>query len=1039
MRKHFLILMLMALLPLTGWAEAITPVMFTVSDVQYGTAPTVTSTTLEQGSTKDYVVDANYYANANGGAIPASSYSKSGHLKVGTYYVKIEGVNNYSGILYRPFVVSAKEITATFTVAAITFGDEIPAADDLYAHTLAGLEDNGLTGEDKVTDDDPVASIKYGTTGTETTVLRDENGDVIGYPFTATSNDPNYTVKCEGTFKINPKSLPSYSTTAYKYNKATSYTYSGLVQAPTFTVKDGTTDISDQVEVEWYTELTKSGDPLAIDGVKTSTKVNDGTIDYGTYYAVLKGKGNYTGTVNSPISGTAPADVWDWQFTIAKKRLYVYVDDANLTKTYDAENIDLSKLKVLYSGIVTRDGALSANNFNNTVSVAMNGASETTGVVKTNGSDVASYAVIPSATGASTITNNYDPQYQEAIYTITKRNVTVTALKQTKQYTGSALSVSATETLYDETPEADNSAATVRVERAVAATGGGYTTNTGWIEGHPAWNNGGDNDFDDFFTITKNSSVTLKDVKVYPGAVEIKKRQTNTGTTAAPVWVDNTGNYNIICVAGDFEVTGMPLVIAAKSFEKEYGYVVDDDDLNVITFPNNAGIKAGVTPEFEIYKDGVKVEDLSNPLPVGVYQIQIKHNSELAPGNYTIDDITGYEAGDLNITKKAVNVEINTVALNQGATKTTLNTYGSYKDYTSQLIGDEEIAFELKFVAGVTGANYVNDTDTPNNKITLTGTNGLTNTVAADTYVAAIDGELLTGDKKKDNDNYLITFTKGTLKILGATDLFMDENDPDMADRIKNAALACADEPTLQYNVSFSSRELKREVWAPMVLPFETSVKEISDILNYAVVDILDESTTSNDMHLKLHMGKIEANQPFIVKYYMEDVEDDPSTPAVDESEDNSTYDFATAAAGFGGKSIVYDVNADYVNEDGNVFVENANSGHQFIGVYNPVQVYGAEYKWISKKGELVDGSKYTEDKKAPMRRLIAYFKLNNPASARILIDEPDGTTTVINAVTAETMNVQAEGWYTLNGVKLQGVPTQKGIYINNGKKVVIK
>ncbi|MBP3726840.1 MAG: leucine-rich repeat protein [Bacteroidaceae bacterium] len=29
--------------------------------------------------------------------------------------------------------------------------------------------------------------------------------------------------------------------------------------------------------------------------------------------------------------------------------------------------------------------------------------------------------------------------------------------------------------------------------------------------------------------------------------------------------------------------------------------------------------------------------------------------------------------------------------------------------------------------------------------------------------------------------------------------------------------------------------------------------------------------------------------------------------------------------------------------------------------------------------------------------------------------------------------------WYTLNGVKLNGTPTQKGVYINNGKKVVIK
>ena len=29
--------------------------------------------------------------------------------------------------------------------------------------------------------------------------------------------------------------------------------------------------------------------------------------------------------------------------------------------------------------------------------------------------------------------------------------------------------------------------------------------------------------------------------------------------------------------------------------------------------------------------------------------------------------------------------------------------------------------------------------------------------------------------------------------------------------------------------------------------------------------------------------------------------------------------------------------------------------------------------------------------------------------------------------------------WYTLDGKRLNGVPTTKGLYINNGKKVVIK
>lgn len=29
--------------------------------------------------------------------------------------------------------------------------------------------------------------------------------------------------------------------------------------------------------------------------------------------------------------------------------------------------------------------------------------------------------------------------------------------------------------------------------------------------------------------------------------------------------------------------------------------------------------------------------------------------------------------------------------------------------------------------------------------------------------------------------------------------------------------------------------------------------------------------------------------------------------------------------------------------------------------------------------------------------------------------------------------------WYSLDGVKLAGKPTQKGIYINNGHKIIIK
>jgi hypothetical protein len=37
------------------------------------------------------------------------------------------------------------------------------------------------------------------------------------------------------------------------------------------------------------------------------------------------------------------------------------------------------------------------------------------------------------------------------------------------------------------------------------------------------------------------------------------------------------------------------------------------------------------------------------------------------------------------------------------------------------------------------------------------------------------------------------------------------------------------------------------------------------------------------------------------------------------------------------------------------------------------------------------------------------------------------------------SMNVQTDAWFTLDGRMLQGVPTKKGVYIKNGKKMIIK
>ena len=56
-----------------------------------------------------------------------------------------------------------------------------------------------------------------------------------------------------------------------------------------------------------------------------------------------------------------------------------------------------------------------------------------------------------------------------------------------------------------------------------------------------------------------------------------------------------------------------------------------------------------------------------------------------------------------------------------------------------------------------------------------------------------------------------------------------------------------------------------------------------------------------------------------------------------------------------------------------------------------------------------------------------------------LVLNFGEDTTTGIISTTGDTDLTDKEGWYTLSGMKLEGKPTTKGLYINNGKKVIIK
>ena len=93
-----------------------------------------------------------------------------------------------------------------------------------------------------------------------------------------------------------------------------------------------------------------------------------------------------------------------------------------------------------------------------------------------------------------------------------------------------------------------------------------------------------------------------------------------------------------------------------------------------------------------------------------------------------------------------------------------------------------------------------------------------------------------------------------------------------------------------------------------------------------------------------------------------------------------------------------------------------------------------------------------------PMRCYLSYVGTSAPAPARGLTrsaaatdDLPQsitvrlvsrsGETTAIGEIDTKTgkMTFDSEAWYTLDGVRLSGKPSTKGIYINNGHKIVIK
>ena len=115
-----------------------------------------------------------------------------------------------------------------------------------------------------------------------------------------------------------------------------------------------------------------------------------------------------------------------------------------------------------------------------------------------------------------------------------------------------------------------------------------------------------------------------------------------------------------------------------------------------------------------------------------------------------------------------------------------------------------------------------------------------------------------------------------------------------------------------------------------------------------------------------------------------------------------------------------------------------------FAGYYSPVSIDGEDNTMLYLGA---GNTLYYPNAAMTIGAFRAHFTLNGISAAdpsagvrSFVLNFGDGETTGIISVHDSGFMVNgSDAWYSLDGRRLNGKPTRAGVYINNGKKVVIK
>lgn len=223
------------------------------------------------------------------------------------------------------------------------------------------------------------------------------------------------------------------------------------------------------------------------------------------------------------------------------------------------------------------------------------------------------------------------------------------------------------------------------------------------------------------------------------------------------------------------------------------------------------------------------------------------------------------------------------------------------------------------------------------------------------------------------------------------------------------------------YDVTFSDRSINLDNWNVFCLPFDISPAKVSTTFGYVVVDMLIKENADGNIHFEQAVsGIIPAGTPFIMK-----VGKQKHTP--------------TNFKRFTFKNVeLKKVEPQHVESDA--------CNNHFISTFNHIDVWGQNI-WYMSKGTWYDARNFSEEKPIHLKPMRCYVDFSdNTATTRplIIIEEPDGTTSIISPedfseAQFSTDLTKDDGWYSLTGTRLSEKPTTHGIYIHQGRKVVIK